>query len=164
MASHEDNMLSETIVGTLGHQEPLQDNPPSTELLTGSKREGLGYIRQGHVKEAPSLLLGDAESSTSSSQTPKALGDLALEPHGQQSPSFRVCLSGGSAQAPKLRVLEDAASARHKRSHIEMSIDVTSTYLPTKVSKMDTTIKKIGKRVIQHEQETQRRLDPQHGM
>ena len=43
-------------------------------------------------------------------------------------------------------------------------MEVTSTELLSKVSKMDTTIKKIGNRVVQHEQETQRRLDLQHGM
>ena len=149
MASHDESMLSETTVGTLGQQEPLPDNPPSIELLTGSKRESLGYIRRGHVKKAQSLFAGDAESSTASSQTPKALGDIAFEPDGQQSPTFRVRLSGGSAKAPKLRVLEDAATARHKRLHTEMNMDITSAYLATKVAKMDTTIKKITKRVVQ---------------
>ena len=112
----------------------------------------------GPCQKAQSLLGGYAESSTSSSQTPKALGDLALEPDRQQSPIFRVRLAGGSAKAPKLRVLEEAAAAGHKQSHTEMNIDITSTYLLTKVSKMDTTIKKIRKRVVQHEHETQQRL------
>ena len=84
--------------------------------------------------------MGDAESSTSSSQTPKALGNLALEPDGQQSPTFPVRLSDGSAKAPKLRVFEDAASVGHKQSHTEMNIDVSSTYLLAKESPMDTTI------------------------
>ena len=108
--------------------------------------------------------MGDAESSTSSSQTPKALGVIAFEPDGQQNPTFWVRLSGGSTKAPRLRVLENAMTARHKRLHNEMNMDITPTYLATKVAIMDTAIKKITKLVVHHQQETQRLLVPEDGM
>ena len=55
-------------------------------------------------------------------------------------------------------------TARHKRLHNEMNMDITPTYLATKVVVMDTAIKKITKLVVHHQQETQRLLVPKDGM
>ena len=79
-------------------------------------------------------------------------------------PSVQVHLSSGSAKAPKLRVLEDAATARHKRLHTarhkrlhtEMMVDLTSTHLATKVARMDNSLKKFIKRLLQYEHDFNR--------
>ena len=54
--SHDESMLSNTTVGTLGQKEPLPDNPPSIEFLTDSERGAWG-IFGGAMSKRPNTAL-----------------------------------------------------------------------------------------------------------